>query len=215
MAFDGSTALIGAPEDEAVYVFSRSGSGLSSIWSQTARLTASGSEEEDEGDFGYAVSLHGTSALIGAPGDENEGRAFLFEKEQAGWTQTAVLLQGDPSPDLEFGMSMVLSTDLAVVGSPGDDDDPGAAYIFEREDSGWTPSGRLVPTVPPGEVNFGYNVAISGRSVMVNIGLDDTPVFGVYAGAIQIWVPNFNKVRRWLGPDRIPQGQRSVTARKR
>ncbi len=69
VAVSGSTALVGAEQANigsndyqgAAYVFTSSGGS----WSQTQKLTASDGASLDE--FGWAVALDGSTALVGAP----------------------------------------------------------------------------------------------------------------------------------------------------
>lgn len=84
---DGSTALIGAFDDEdpngdragSAYVFSQSNGS----WQQQTKLTADDGDSDDE--FGRAVTLSGdgSTALIGARSDEDPngffaGSAYVF-----------------------------------------------------------------------------------------------------------------------------------------
>jgi hypothetical protein len=92
VSLDENTALVGAyaagisdnPAQGAAYVFSRFGSAW--IWEQ--KLIA-GNGAPGVGDaldwFGYAVALHGDTALVGAvladfPLNEDQGRAHFFER---------------------------------------------------------------------------------------------------------------------------------------
>ena len=162
------------------------GSGTyTAAWVETELLLPPG----QAGDFGETLSLSGDQALIGAPDDEGEGAAFLYTRGPTGWTQTSVLTPNDAPLGSEFGASVALGDGLALVGAPADEYDPGVAYAFKRRGTSWVQTGRFVPDVGPGEVRFGYNVAISGEMLMINVGLDDSPIFGVYAGSVKTWVP--------------------------
>ncbi|MEX0785839.1 MAG: FG-GAP repeat protein [Dehalococcoidia bacterium] len=74
VSLSGNTALVGAAEDDdngddsgSAYVFLRSGG----VWSEQAKLTASDGAAGDE--FGYAVSVSGDTALVGAYLDDDNG----------------------------------------------------------------------------------------------------------------------------------------------
>lgn len=84
IAFDGTTALIGAPSADdlgdaagATYVFVRKGD----TWIEQAKLLASDGAAGD--GFGQAVALDGSTALAGAPWDNglglNTGSAYFYE----------------------------------------------------------------------------------------------------------------------------------------
>lgn len=76
LSADGSTALIGGPDDNAgpgaAWVFVRTASG----WSEEAKLVPN--DEGGDGKFGSAVAMSadGNTALVGAPSDET-GNAML------------------------------------------------------------------------------------------------------------------------------------------
>ncbi len=80
---------------------------------------------EDGDNFGNSVSLSGTSALIGAPGDDTgatgAGSAYLFD------TTTGNLLQtfNNPTPQIndQFGASVSLSGTSALIGA--------SVYLYE------------------------------------------------------------------------------------
>lgn len=85
---DGTTALVGAVNDRdphgdragSAYVFDSSGGS----WSQQAKITADDGDSDDEFGNSVALSSDGTTALIGASGDENPngrtaGSAYIFE----------------------------------------------------------------------------------------------------------------------------------------
>jgi hypothetical protein len=61
VALDGDTLAVGAPNSEAVYVFTRTGGD----WSQQAYVKASNTGTSDE--FGTSVALAGDTLAVGAP----------------------------------------------------------------------------------------------------------------------------------------------------
>ena len=88
MAGDGSTALIGAGDDEepnggkagSVYVFSRS----DGTWSHQTKLAATDGDPQDQFGSKVAVANDGETALVGAQTDEDPhgektGSAYVFE----------------------------------------------------------------------------------------------------------------------------------------
>ncbi|PSQ04799.1 hypothetical protein BRC92_03795 [Halobacteriales archaeon QS_4_69_31] len=84
---DGTTALIGTLRDEdpnggeagSAYVFSRADGD----WTQQAKLAASDGDESDSFGSPVSMSANGTTALIGAPYDDDTGprvgSAYVFE----------------------------------------------------------------------------------------------------------------------------------------
>ena len=196
VAINGDTAVIGAhgddgasPESGSAYVFTRDSSGM---WSQTAKLTASDGESLDH--FGYSVAMDGDTILVGAYQDdsaddlEDSGSVYVFVTPAAGWSawnslsedeQAALTtkLTASAGDGDNFGISVALEGDTAVIGAIGDDDngiDSGSVYVFTRNGSGtWTEAPKL--TASDGEAfdSFGYSVAIDGATLVVGAYRDD------------------------------------------
>ena len=136
---------------------------------------------EQYDNFGYSVSLSGTTALIGAYRDDtgatNAGSAYLFD------TTTGDLLKTFNNPTAEdfdnFGASVSLSGTSALIGAPRDStgaSEAGSAYLFE------TTTGTLQqtfnnPTAENGD-NFGYSVSLSGTSALIGAPYDSTGASG-------------------------------------
>lgn len=203
VAVDGDTALVAAHEADhsgaedagIAYVFERAGG-----WSQQAELVA---EEPGEFDgFGVSVALDGDTALIGAAGYDdgdatNRGAAYVFERSGGGWSETERLAAADGDPGDEFGISVALDGNLALVGvenedRPVDDGgggtvtvsmtesgdrirDAGAAYAFERSGGGWSETAKLTASDGDRVDRFGNSVALSGDQAIVGAVGDEDP----------------------------------------
>jgi hypothetical protein len=158
---DGSTALVGARDDEdkgAAWVFARSGW----TWAQQGpKLVGAGQEEEQ---FGYSVALSvsGNSAVVGAPRAESgRGLAWLFERSGTSWGTAARKLEGGrlESGKAQFGTSVAMSPDdgeTVLVGGPGEGGKAGAAWVFGP--------GPSLESIEPnsGELVGGTKVMIRG-----------------------------------------------------
>ena len=96
-------------------MFSNSGG----IWTQAAEVAGSDTVAGD--NFGAAVGISGTTAVIGAPGHGGIGTAYLFSQQSGGsWTQAAELLEGTGSKAGDrFGIAVAISGLFAIVGGPG------------------------------------------------------------------------------------------------
>lgn len=138
VAVSGDTAVVGANGDDdggsasdSAYVFVRSGMS----WNEQTKLTASDPAIGD--NFGTSVALSGHTAVVGAPFDDdgitNSGSAYVFVRSGTSWSEQAKLIAGDADAGDNFGRSVAVSDDTAVVGAYQDDDggsNSGSAYVF-------------------------------------------------------------------------------------
>ena len=172
----------------------------SAAWALTAKeaqkLLASDGAAGDE--FGWSVSLSGDTALIGARFDDNEkgasaGAAYVFTRDGAGdWMPQDKLVAFDGMDGDQFGVSVSLSGDTALVGAPFDDNAngglAGAAYVFIRDDETgiWTHQAKLVPENGAVQDFLGWSVSLSGDTALVGAHLDDNDN-GTNAGAAYVF----------------------------
>lgn len=84
-----------------------------------------------------------------------------------------------PDPDEldEFGISVAMSGDTAVIGADKDDVGThpiqGSAYVFVHTGNTWTFQRKLTASDGDTEDGFGYSVAIDGDTVVVGAPYDD------------------------------------------
>jgi hypothetical protein len=183
-AMDGEYAVIGAWQDNnntgAAYVFKRDGES----WTQQAKLTASDGAPGDY--FGsWWIGISGDYVVAGALEDDdlgtNSGSAYIFYRTGSTWAEQQKLLPADGAAGDEFGSSVAISGEYAVVGGWEGNGGTGAAYIFRREGNVWTETERLAPADLSIGDDFGYACAIDGEDVLV--GCDDDVIGGVSCGS--------------------------------
>ncbi|WP_428310800.1 GEVED domain-containing protein [Hydrocarboniphaga sp.] len=168
VAVSGDTLLVGAPGDDlganieqgSVFVFVRSGSD----WIQSAKLVAADGAEGDH--FGISVALSGNTALIGADlhqvgSNSGQGAVYVYLRSGDTWEQQALLTAADGAKSDQFGVSVALSGETALIGTEG----ANAAYVFVRSGLAWAQQAKMT-----GGGHFGHSVAIS----------NDTAVIGAY-----------------------------------
>jgi len=188
VSLDGNTILIGAPGNDdngdmsgSAYVFTRSGT----TWTQQAKLLAS--DGAAEASFGWSVSLDGDTALIGARLDDNNGwesgSAYIFIRSVTTWTQQAKLLASDGASGDEFGVSVNLKGDTALIGASLDDDngvDSGSAFVFTRSGTNWTQQAKLLTTDGVAGDEFGWSVSLDGDTALIGavFNHDNRTTFG-------------------------------------
>ena len=179
LSWDGSTALIGAPDTNGqvggAYVFVRSGS----TWAQQgSALTGTGGSGHSTIGWSVALSGDGNTALTGGAGDNNNlGAAWVFTRSGGTWTQQGPKLTAtDESGPGNFGQSVALSGDggTALIGGFGDNNNTGAAWVFAPSAGSWAQQGsKLTGTESLGW--FGYSVALDFDGATALIG---SPGFG-------------------------------------
>jgi hypothetical protein len=82
--------------------------------------------------------------------------------------ETPVELRGSGgSGDDNFGWSLAVSGNTAVIGAPAGSQSPGAAYVFNRSPNGWRQAARLTASDGGSDDHFGFSVGISGDTIVV------------------------------------------------
>jgi hypothetical protein len=193
VAVSGDTAVIGAQFEDtggstagAAYVFTRTGGA----WTQQAKLMASDAQANDY--FGASVSVSGDTAVIGArledTGGSGAGAAYVFTRTGGSWTQQAKLMASDAQESDQFGASVSVSGDTAVIGAYAEDtggSGAGAAYVFTRTGGSWTQQAKLMASDAQESDQFGYSVSVSGDTAVIGARLEDTG--GSTAGAAYVF----------------------------
>lgn len=152
---DGDQTNNSAADSGAAYVFTRVGG----VWSQQAYLKASNTEGGDF--FGVSVAISGDTLVVGAEREDssasgidgnqtdnsaaNSGAAYVFTRNASVWTQQAYLKASNTGSGDNFGHSVAISGDAALVGAYQEDSNAtgidgdqvnnsavnsGAAYVF-------------------------------------------------------------------------------------
>ena len=163
-------AIVGAPPvPGAAYVFETNGLGP---WPQVARLLPDPVASNIH--FGTSVALSGDTVLVGADtSDEigDAGSAYVYTRQVGGdWTREAKLLASDAGASDQFGISVALDGDTALIGALREDSmaaDSGGAYVFRRSHGLWAEEGKLLVTDAGASAQFGASVALDGLSALV------------------------------------------------
>lgn len=176
ISVSGSTALIAAIgasdaglRSGAAYVFDLN------TGEQTRRITGADTEQGDQ--FGYSVSVSGTTACIGAPWDDDDGNrsgsAYLFDITSG--QQIAKLSAIDAAEEDRFGISVSVSGTHAIIGAYLDDDggeSTGSAYIFDISDFSRIGQVKAVASDRDRREFFGFSVGMSDVTAIIGAPLD-------------------------------------------
>lgn len=134
--------------------------------------------------LGYSIAMSGSTALVGAPFDDNAGgvdagAVYVFVRSTAGWQLEAKLMASDRATQARFGASVALAGDMALVGAPNDPGGmlrKGAAYAFDRSGASWTQVQKLQPSFAQDNQRFGAALAIAnGRAIITAPDFDSGP----------------------------------------
>jgi FG-GAP repeat/LytTr DNA-binding domain len=189
VSISGDYVVVGTENDDvginvnqgSAYVFFRSGVN----WTQQAKIIATGGSTNDF--FGNSVSISGSYIVAGSRGDDvgantNEGSAYFFVRSGVSWAQQDQVVAPLGAANDQFGYSVSISGDYAVVGAPYDDiapnSDNGTIHIFLRSGTNW--SHQQTYSIPVGgEYNLGYKVSISGDIIVAGYPKFNNPPSGV------------------------------------
>ena len=168
-------------------------------WNPTEEaVLTSGDATEDSDHFGDCVAVVDDTAVIGAPQDDlggktDAGSTHVFVRSGTSWTKQAVLTASDAKLQDEFGCSVSLSGDIAVVGARWDDHaggtNAGSAYVFVRSGTSWTEQAKLTASDAAAGDEFGIFVSLSGDTALVGVPFDDH-AGGTDAGSAYVFVRN-------------------------
>jgi hypothetical protein len=198
VAIAGDTVVVTAYSDDDVhgidsgsaYVFTRAGA----MWSQQAKLVAADGVAGDL--FGVRAAVFGDTALIGArftdDSGDNSGSAYVFTRAGAIWSQQAKLTAEDGAAGDDFGYSVSISGNSALVGAQSDDNningvDSGSAYLFTRSGTTWSQYAKLTAADGSAGDQFGGRVAMSGNTAIIGARLADDNVKGGDSGAAYVF----------------------------
>jgi hypothetical protein len=200
IAVSGTTLVLGAPSAVACTLTTSSCAGgvgaayiyerVAGAWQFRQKLFASDYSfaSTTNRTFGASVAIDGDTLLVGAGGaldpvaapNNAIGAVYVFTRTAGTWSQVQKLLP--PTPVIgtdEFGFSVALSGDTAVIGNPGrivaGAERAGAVHVFTRSSGSFTQSALLTASDPAAGNRLGYAVAYSGSSILAGAPLGDAP----------------------------------------
>ncbi len=187
VSVDGDTTAVGAYVDDtsagtnagSAYIYVRDESG----WIQQAKLTANDGAAEDR--FGRSVSVDGDTVLVGARGDEmSTGSAYVYVRSESSWSEQAKLAASDGDVNDQFGISVSVEADTAVVGAFLDDTglgvNAGSAYVYVRSGTTWMMQAKLIASDGEADDLFGRSVSLSGDSLLIGARNDESGTGSAY-----------------------------------
>jgi hypothetical protein len=179
VGISGTTAIVGAHNNDDPC--SNSGSAYLYDFSDPCniietKLTASDAVSNDS--FGGSVSLSGTTALVSATGDDDNGSssgsAYVYDFSDPCSIIETKLTASDGATGDWFGKFVSLGGTTALVGARNDDDagsSSGSAYLFDVS-TGVELTKLTASDAAAGDA-FGESVSISGTTAIVGAYHDD------------------------------------------
>ncbi|MCB1583556.1 MAG: FG-GAP repeat protein, partial [Xanthomonadales bacterium] len=173
----GSTAVVSSiSESGSVSVYKL----VNGFWELFQELGEVNAQVDDQ--FGYAVSISDeliaqyifTSNPLDDEVIDDSGSVTVFEN-YSGYAQIGEINAHQWTKNDEFGTSVSISGNRALVGAPNDNDfgfDSGSANIYEFVNGQWQLITKLLPE--DGSVNdrFGYSVSLSGDRALIGAYTD-------------------------------------------
>ena len=212
VAIDGDVILVGSKADDdngsasgSVYVFRFDGVD----WIEEAKLTASDGARDDE--FGHSVALDDDVVVVGAPQNNltGPGWSYVYRLDGVQWVEEAKLVASDGQAEDDFGISVSVSGDVALIGAwnvgntgRSYPDGAGAAYFYRFDGLSWVEEARVVSITPlPGELDrFGRSVSVEGDVAI--IGTEPITTSNPVSPAGSVHVFGFDGVQ-WSGEAKL------------
>ena len=137
------------------------------------KLTAADAEKRDA--FGYVVSVDGTTAVVGAPGDDdagsNSGAVYVVVRDANGWKQHTKLVPKDLAKSDAFGDTVEIRASTLIVGATGHTHGgerfAGAVFVFVRDGDTWRMQAKLTADDAGAGDQFGASVGMEGDTIIV------------------------------------------------
>lgn len=105
------------------------------------------------------------------------------------WNQSYKLISSDGEEGDNFGSSVSLLGNKALIGTPYDDDngyESGSAYIFEYVSNNWIQSQKLISSDSSANDWFGQSVSLSNEYIIVG-SVQQSNLNGIEAGAVYVF----------------------------
>ena len=151
--------------------------------------------------FGGSVSVHGTTAVIGASKvDGQRGAAYVFTRSTVAsnrWQHTTTLSDPTLPEDSQFGIGVAVYGDMLAVGAPYID--LGRVYLYQRDRGGANNWGllKILPT-PSTALSFGQGLILTDDTLVVGAPSERKSGSGSpITGAVYVYGRNQGGTNNW------------------
>lgn len=175
VAVDGDIAAVGAYQKDKTGT-EQGSAYLFDLTTGNKLFTLVPSVEEDYSYFGTSIDVEGDYVIVGAPeedaGGSLQGAVYVFNVNDG--MEVYRLLPDDPEDFSQFGFTVAISGNYALVGAPLQDEsgsDRGTVYVFDLTTGDQL--GKLSPSVFDNEGYFGDSLAADGGIAVVGADYED------------------------------------------
>jgi hypothetical protein len=235
VAISGDYAIVGASSEDqdanggntvnnagAAYIFKNN----AGTWSEVQKIVSS--YRGTSYLFGGSVDISGDYAIVGSFGDkqdstglnilDNAGAAYIFKNDAGTWIEVKKLVNLDRETGDNYGISVGISGDYAIVSARYEDEDAnggntingaGSAYIYKNNTGIWSHVQKIVASDRESGDLFGTSLDISGDYAIVGVELDEHDLTGgnmlERAGSAYIFKNNagtWSEVQKIVASDR-------------
>ncbi|MDF1699263.1 MAG: hypothetical protein P1U56_25635 [Saprospiraceae bacterium] len=179
LALSNDRILIANANGKEVIEYTYNGASNSWVYSNTFESPDSGLQDY----FGRSIAIHNGMTIIGAPAyggfpgtAYGPGKAYIYNSSD---NLEATLAGAGATLGDQFGWSVDLTTNRAIVGAPGKEfgsiQNAGTATIFNKFSGNWSSNSVWEDDTPETNENYGYSVTIEDGDyfyVRENNGID-------------------------------------------
>ncbi len=134
-------------------------------------------------EFARSVCVRGDVAIAGSPYDNetnpDQGSALISRFGGGNWQEEQKLVASDGMSDDDFGRSVAIEGDIAVVGAPLTDDNgtnSGSVYVYRFDGTSWNFEQKIFPNVSAAGDEFGQSVALDNGKLLIGAPKEDGSV---------------------------------------
>jgi len=182
LEYEETVTILTNDDDEDEYTITVTGAGVQML---------AETPDDSGANFGKSVHMNGDYLIVGAPdgdtGNADEGAAYVYAWDGEVWNLQAELWASDWGEFDNFGWSVAISEDYAVVGAKEADEDPvenpntGAVYIYDWSEDAWgdavadhfEETHRITADDADEDDDFGTAVGLYGNRIAVGASMDD------------------------------------------
>jgi hypothetical protein len=139
-------------------------------WSSSQSIIPDQAVSDD--NFGASIAIQDNLAVIGAVGDsagEFSGAAYVYRNIGGVWEEEAKLLPPEPEYWGAFGLSVAISNNYIIVGSPGKSNTSftGAVYLFLKKGKDWIQEAKLMASDAMPDAWFGIATEVIDNYLVI------------------------------------------------